>query len=187
MVRSLQIFTIILLSYLLTVFIVHFCIAPVQSALFSSGYFGGGSLLFLPHGVRIMATWCVRSEAVLPLFLGEAIAWVIFGATSTNTILLSALVGSISVLLVFEMFKLANVNLYYGGRIAFTWRLAIVIAFVSSCLNSVGHAYALSLLIPEYDIFIEISKYVVGDVLGTFVTFLIGMQILRFMRLKKGL
>ena len=86
----------------------------------------------------------------------------------------------------FAMFKLANVNLYYGGEIQFTWRLAIVIAFVSSCLNSVGHTFALSLSIPDYNIFVEISKFVVGDVLGTFVTFLVGMHILRIIRLQKG-
>ena len=84
------------------------------------------------------------------------------------------------------MFRLANVNLYYGGQIQFTWRLAIVVAFVSSCLNSVGHSFALSLSVPDYDIFLEISKFVIGDVLGTFVTFLIGMQIVRFVRLQKG-
>ena len=146
----------------------------------------GASLLFLPHGVRIMATWCFRFQAVIPLFWGEAIAWLIFGATNINLIFLSALVGSLSVLIVFEMFRLANVNLYYGVQIQFTWRLAIVVAFVSSCLNSVGHSFALSLSVPDYDIFLEISKFVIGDVLGTFVTFLFGMQIVRFVRLQKG-
>ena len=184
--RSLQIFAVILSAYLLTVLFVHFCIAPFQSVIFFPYYLGGASLLFLPHGVRIMATWCVRAEAVLPLFIGEVIAWVIFGATSIGSIFLSALVGSLSVLLVFEMFKLANVNLYYGGEIQFTWRLAIVIAFVSSCLNSVGHTFALSLSVPDYNIFVEISKFVVGDVLGTFVTFLVGMHIVRIVRLQKG-
>ena len=181
-----QVFALILLGYLITVLFVHFCVAPIQSFLFSANYFGGASLLFLPHGVRIMATWCFRFQAVIPLFWGEAIAWLIFGATNINLIFLSALVGSLSVLIVFEMFRLANVNLYYGGQIQFTWRLAIVVAFVSSCLNSVGHSFALSLSVSDYDIFLEISKFVIGDVLGTFVTFLFGMQIVRFVRLQKG-
>ena len=184
--RYFQICAVILFAYLATVLFVHFCVTPVQSVLFSSYYLGGASLLFLPHGVRIMATWCVKSQAILPLFLGEAIAWIIFGATNTTLILLSALVGSLSVLIVFEMFKAAKVNLYYGGQIQFTWRLAIVIAFVSSCLNSVGHSFAISLSIPDYNIFLEISKFVIGDVLGTFVTFLLGMQVVRFVRLQRG-
>lgn len=54
-----------------------------------------------------------------------------------------------------------------------------------------GHSFgwfcfALYLSVPDYDIFLEMLKFVIGDVLGTFVTFLFGMQIIRFVRLQKG-
>ena len=64
--------------------------------------------------------------------------------------------------------------------------LMIVLAFVSSYLNSVEHSSALSSLVPECDIFQEISKFEIVAALVTFFTFLFRMRIVRFVLLQQG-
>jgi len=63
-------FAVIALAYTLGYLLVNYIVAPVQY-LYLSRDFTVGSLLFIPHGIRVLAVWLCGSRAILPLIIAE--------------------------------------------------------------------------------------------------------------------
>ncbi len=68
-------FVIIVLAYIVGYLVVDFIVAPVQY-LYLSRDFTVGSLLFIPHGIRVLAVWLCGSRAILPLIIAELLCTV---------------------------------------------------------------------------------------------------------------
>jgi hypothetical protein len=67
-----------------------------------------------------------------------------------------------------------------------TWRLLLLVGFISSLLNSIGHNYILSgELLPEHT-FLTLATFVIGDTVGTVFCFVTLMILFRYFRSSDG-
>ena len=147
-------FVIIVLAYIVGYLVVDFIVAPVQY-LYLSRDFTVGSLLFIPHGIRVLAVWLCGSRAILPLIISELLCTVLLWQpdVAISTSLGSAMVGGLCVYLTFEVFRLAGIEMRPDGKdSALTnWRSLILLASIASVFNSVGKQIFFGSLAPLAD------------------------------------
>ena len=162
--------------------LVEFVVAPIQHQFVSSTVMAG-SLMFIPHGIRVLAVWLCGARALLPLifaeFVGSIFLWqpdlgldVLFG---------SSMAGGLCVYLTFELFRLAGIEMRPDGKdSALTnWKSLILLASIASVLNSIGKQIFFGSLAPLTDEIISIAMFWVGDTLGTFACLLLLIGIRR--------
>lgn len=136
------------------------------------------SLLFLPHGIRVLSFWLFGWWAAIYLipptylmFVLSAQSGILLDPWSPLGNILACLVGFLVVKAVFPA------QASEGGMP--NWKYLALVALVSSVLNSVGmtvlHADEPNLLLA--------SGYLIGDMAGFFVCFFILMYAFRFVRL----
>jgi hypothetical protein len=175
-------FAVIFIAFVLAYALVDFVVEPIQHQ-FLSGSVMAGSLLFIPHGIRVLSVWLCGARALLPLiaaeFLGGIFLWqpdvgldVLFG---------SSMVGGLGVYLTFEVFRLAGIEMRPDGKdSALTnWRSLILLASIASVFNSIGKQIFFGSLAPLTDEIISIAMFWVGDTLGTFACLLLLIGIRR--------
>jgi hypothetical protein len=174
-------FLIIALAYTVGYLLVDYIVAPVQY-LYLSRDFTVGSLLFIPHGIRVLAVWLCGSRAILPLIIAEFLCTVILWQpdVAISTSLGSSMVGGLCVYLTFEVFRLAGIEMRPDGKdSALTnWRSLILLASIASVFNSVGKQIFFGSLVPLADEILILGIFWVGDTLGTFacLILLIGIR-----------
>ena len=175
-------FAVIFIAFVLAYALVDFVVEPIQHQFLSSSVMAG-SLLFIPHGIRVLSVWLCGARALLPLiaaeFLGGIFLWqpdvgldVLFG---------SSMVGGLGVYLTFEVFRLAGIEMRPDGKdSALTnWRSLILLASIASVFNSIGKQIFFGSLAPLTDEIISIAMFWVGDTLGTFACLLLLIGIRR--------
>ena len=175
-------FAVIFIAYVLAFALVDFVVEPLQR------YFVNvttimGSLLFVPHGIRVLAVWLCGVRAVFPLIAAELFSCIliwepVFGL---DVFLGSAMVGGLCVYLTFEVFRLAGIELRPDGKdSALTnWKSLILIASIASVFNSVGKQIFFGSLAPLTDEIVSIAMFWIGDTLGTFACLLLLIGIRR--------
>jgi hypothetical protein len=175
-------FLIIALAYIVGYLVVDFIVAPVQY-LYLSRDFTVGSLMFIPHGIRVLAVWLCGSRAILPLIIAELFCTVILWQpdVAISTSLGSSMVGGLCVYLTFEVFRLAGIEMRPDGKdSALTnWRSLILLASIASVFNSVGKQIFFGSLVPLADEILILGIFWVGDTLGTFACLLLLIGIRR--------
>jgi hypothetical protein len=175
-------FVIIVLAYIVGYLVVDFIVAPVQY-LYQSRDFTVGSLLFIPHGIRVLAVWLCGSRAILPLIIAELFCTVILWQpdVALSTSLGSSMVGGLCVYLTFEVFRLSGIEMRPDGKdSALTnWRSLILLASIASAFNSVGKQIFFESLAPLADQVLIIAVFWIGDTLGTFACLLLIIGIRR--------
>ena len=136
------------------------------------------SLLFLPHGIRVLSFWFLGWRAALYLLPAAYLMMVVSEQAGISLDLWSPLGNLLACLLGFLFAKATFPDLASKRGIP-NWIYFGIIALFSSLFNSVGmtalHAQELNLLIA--------TGYVVGDMAGFFACFLILMYAFRFARL----
>lgn len=174
----LLIFTVFFLSFGL----VQFITSPLQQVFLSAAVMPG-SLFFIPHGIRVVATWLCGARAVVPLILAELFGTMVLWqpAIDFNAMAGSSIVGGLCVYCVFEVFRLAGINLYNDGehRTLVNWKLLIIIASIASVLNSAGKKIFLGDVPSELGDLPILTLFWVGDTLGVFLCLLIMILIKR--------
>ena len=128
------------------------------------------SILFLPHGVRIISAWLLGPVAILGLYPAHILCFWIFNNFSfAPEMLLLCIPGAICAPLAFELFRVCGLNLYPGSY-AFDglfWRRLLIVTIVASMLNSMlttSYYFA----VDDVDIVPELlTRFLIGDVLGT--------------------
>ena len=110
-------FAVIALAYIVGYLLVDYIVAPIQY-LYLSRDFTVGSLLFVPHGIRVLAVWLCGSRAILPLIIAELLCSVLLWQpdVAISTSLGSSMVGGICVYLTFELFRLAGIEMHPKGK-----------------------------------------------------------------------
>ncbi|MDG1102305.1 MAG: hypothetical protein P8N75_02805 [Ascidiaceihabitans sp.] len=175
-------FLIIVLAYTVGYLVVDFIVAPVQY-LYLSRDFTVGSLLFIPHGIRVLAVWLCGSRAILPLIIAELFCTVMLWQpdVALSTSLGSSMVGGLCVYLTFELFRLAGIEMRPDGKdSALTnWRSLILLASIASVFNSVGKQIFFGSLAPLADEVLILGIFWIGDTLGTFACLLLLIGIRR--------
>ena len=175
-------FMVIVLAYIVGYLVVDFIVAPVQY-LYLSRDFTVGSLLFIPHGIRVLAVWLCGSRAILPLIIAELLCTVLLWQpdVAISTSLGSAMVGGLCVYLTFEVFRLAGIEMRPDGKdSALTnWRSLILLASIASVFNSVGKQIFFGSLVPLADEILILGIFWIGDTIGTFACLLLLIGIRR--------
>ena len=112
----LQTFGIVIVAYMLAHGLTAWLITPVQ-ALLLPDVTDFASLAYLPHGVRVLATWLLGPIAFVPLALGAFLSELMFTPSDVSqatqpVILLSIVAGAAASPLAFEMMRGFGFNLY---------------------------------------------------------------------------
>ena len=175
-------FAIIFMAFVLAFVLVDFVVEPVQRY-FVSVTAITGSLLFIPHGIRVLAVWLCGVRAILPLILAEFLGGVFLWQPDVglDVLLGSSMVGGLCVYLTFELFRIAGIEMRPDGKdSALTnWKSLILIASIASVFNSIGKQIFFGSLAPLTDEIISIAMFWIGDTLGTFACLLLLIGIRR--------
>lgn len=146
------------------------------------------SLLYLPHGVRVLVTWLYGWKAVPVLAVSAALCEYLFTPLPfeqiiSPTMLLSFAVGACSAYLSFEVFRISGVDLYAGQVRRMAWKWLLLVGAVASVLNSVGQTIVFAGLIFPGDFSAVLVVYAVGDLIGLAVSMMLMMLIFRYIRI----
>jgi hypothetical protein len=175
-------FAVIFISFVLAYALVDFVVEPIQHQ-FLSGSVMAGSLLFIPHGIRVLAVWLCGASALLPLIFAEFVGGIFLWQPDLGLDVLfgSSMVGGLGVYLTFELFRLAGIEMRPDGKdSALTnWKSLILIASIASVFNSVGKQIFFGSLAPLTDEITSIAMFWIGDTLGTFACLLLLIGIRR--------
>ena len=175
-------FAVIFISFVLAYALVDLVVEPVQHQFLSSSVMAG-SLLFIPHGIRVLAVWLCGVRAILPLiaaeFLGGIFLWQ--PDVGLDVLLGSSMVGGLCVYLTFEVFRLAGIEMRPDGKdSALTnWKSLILLASIASVFNSIGKQIFFGSLAPLTDEVLILAMFWIGDTLGTFACLLLLIGIRR--------
>ena len=179
-------FAVIFVAFVFAFALVDFVVAPVQHYFVSSSTMAG-SLLFIPHGIRVLAVWLCGVRAILPLiaaeFLGGIFLWQ--PDVGLDVLLGSSMVGGLCVYLTFELFRLAGIELRPDGKDSAlaNWKSLILLASIASVFNSIGKQIFLWKPCAITDEILILAMFWIGDTLGTFACLLLLIGIRRRFRL----
>ena len=178
-------FAVIFIAYLIAFAIVHFVVEPVQRYFVSSSTIVS-SLLFVPHGIRVIAAWLCGVRAILPLILAEFLGsmWLWQPDVGTSVVLGSSMVGGLCVYLTFEVFPLDRIELQSGGKDSglTNWKSLILLAGIASIFNSIGKQIFFENLAPLADEILIVSMFWMGDTVGTLACLLLLISVRRRFR-----
>lgn len=136
------------------------------------------SLLFVPHGVRILAFYFYVWKAVFYLLPSSYLCWALSNHSGADLDPLSPVISTTSC---YVGFKAASLFTYLRDR-KFTlklWKFLIFAGATSSLANGIG----LSLLQHQGTEFVSLIGYMIGDISGLIVCLLVLMYAFRFARL----
>ena len=148
------------LAYIvLFIFQQHF-IFPLQQQFFNFGVLSG-SLLFLPHGVRVLSV-LLGGIWILPGLLIGHLVTAIYHLEILNytEVFLRAILSLLSIYLPYYLLNLKNISL----------RNIFILAILSSLLNSIFQSLYLQISMINLNPYL-IFSFLIGDLLGSLVLF----------------
>ncbi|MHC9235770.1 hypothetical protein ACX9MO_08985 [Pseudooceanicola sp. 502str34] len=186
--KLLQNFVVVIGAYILAHGLTDFLITPLQMRLLPD-VTAFASLVYLPHGVRVLTTWLMGRIAFLPLAVGAFFSEVLFTpveiSSATDPVILTSIaVGAASSIAAFEVLRLLGLSLYAGQARRVNWRWLLLVGAMASVINSVGQAVVFSGVILSETFALVMLTYALGDLIGLSVTALVLMLIFRWMRLR---
>ena len=175
-------FAVIFISFVLAYALVDFVVEPIQHQFLSDSVMAG-SLMFIPHGIRVLAVWLCGARALLPLIFAEFVGGIFLWQPDLGLDVLfgSSMVGGLCVYLTFEVFRLAGIEMRPDGKdSALTnWKSLILLASIASIFNSIGKQIFFDSLAPLTDEVLILAMFWIGDTLGTFACLLLLIGIRR--------
>jgi hypothetical protein len=182
-----QSFLIIVAAYVLCHGITTFVVKPVQE-LFIPHVTIFASLIYLPHGVRVLATWMMGWRAIIPLLIGAYLSNLLFTpaevrAATDPVILQSIMVGALSAYAAFGLMKIFGRDIAANGGRSMDWKWLLIVGAMASVLNSVGQSIVFSGMIFPDQAFVALVIFAFGDLAGLAVNMLVLLLIFRWIRL----
>ena len=180
-------FLTIILAYLLCHGLVALLVTPVQSMVLPEMTVFA-SLVYLPHGVRVLATWAYGWKAIPALAIGAGLSSLVFSSSEDLNLLEPALleglmVGAASAYVAFELIRLLGYNGYFGHAAKLNWKGLIAIGTLSSIVNSLGQTLVYSGLIGLDRVSNALAIYAIGDLAGLVLCMIALMFIFRWLRI----
>jgi hypothetical protein len=173
------------IGYIISMILVKSLIVPVQQT-YLPMITTFAALIFPLHGVRVISAWLFGGWSILYLFIANCVMHVVLTPDAEFTLksfYAWCLVSSVAWFSL-ELFRMSGLNLYRSTRAISTktWRHLMLIAFVSSIINSLGHNIIFAGdILPENSLPTMLA-FMVGDTLGTFVCFFALMLVFRVFR-----
>ena len=183
---SKEVFAIVFIAYCACYFFVSFVVTPIQMAagLPQTNY---ASLLFLPHGIRVLSIWLYKGRAVIPLFCGHLFIYVLFWLGEVSlTSLAVVFVGTFCAPLAFTLIGWIGFDVSVGNTKIIHWRSILLMGFIASIINSLGNSFILSPNIDPSLHLLTAATYLFGDTMGVFVLLLIMLFGFRLTREYRG-
>ena len=144
------------------------------------------ALIFPLHGVRVITAWLFGGSSIFYLFIANCVMHLVLTPDAEFTLksfYAWCLVSSVA-WFSFEIFRMNGINLYRSAQSISTktWRQLMLIAFLSSIVNSLGHNIIFAGdILPENNLPTMLA-FMVGDTLGTLACFFTLMLVLRLLR-----
>ena len=177
-------------AYIVAMLFVNSVVVPLQNSLVP-GVTSFAALLFPAHGIRVLSAWLFGWKSIPYLVCATLAADILLTSQFTaanlqlaSTTLLTSSVAWVSL----QILLVGGIKIKVGERHVSlsTWRLLLLVGFISSLLNSFGHNYILSgELLPEYT-FLTLAAFVIGDTTGTVFCFATLMILFRYFRRSDG-
>lgn len=183
LVTELELTVAVALAYVGAMVVVAYGVKLVQDSLYDHPLLVP-SLVFLPHGVRILAAFLVGARSIIPLAVGTliGISLGLDGSTDPSMILIPGIFCSY---LAFKIFELSGVAFKPGFSSSRQWRGLVLVSFVAALINGLGIVLILVLSgLDEGEVLPRLFVYVVGDTVGAFVLLWGMMRLGRLYRLK---
>lgn len=183
-------FCVVIVAHILAHGLTAFVVTPLQAQVLPD-VTSFASFAYLPHGVRILATWLLGPMAAVPLFLGAWSSVLIFDGgipdfAMSSTILMSCLVGALSGPAAFEATRLLGRNLYARHKPGVHWGWLLAVGVLASFFNAIGQSVVfLGRIVPEASATI-FAAYTIGDTMGLVVATLCLMLLFRWIRIASG-
>ncbi len=173
----------IVACYLLTFVLVNQVVFPAQQSILPS-ISQYAALVFLPHGVRVIATWLYREKAILPLLIAHLILYRAYYWNGTDTAknMVAVLAGSLCVFIAIQLFRFSRIDISLANMTISHWRSLILLGFVSSIFNTAGNMLALGDAMSSELHLNVVATFIIGDTLGTIACLLILMFGFRLLR-----
>jgi len=174
---TLTTFVIVSFAYIISHALTTGFVTPLQST-FLAGVSNKIGLLFLPHGVRIIAIYYYGWRATLLLLPASYLMWflTVYGGEidlSMYAPIVSLVACWIGVTVAKTVFEERSKMLDLSA-----WKFLIVAGAAGSLLNGIG----LSLMQHDGQVGLSILGYMIGDVAGLFASLFILIYIFRFVR-----
>ena len=164
------------LSCLMMLFVTEF-IVPIQSY-FLPELTLFAALVFPLHGIRVISAWLFGWYSVIYLFIANIFVFFLlsrheeslYGLLSVQSIMAWVLVSVICIF-TFDLLRVSGVDAKTNiGKInKDAWKLIVLVGFISSVFNSLGHNLIFtSNIMPENSLRL-IFAFLIGDTTGTVV------------------
>ena len=164
------------LSCLMMLFVTEF-IVPIQSY-FLPELTLFAALVFPVHGIRVISAWLFGWYSVIYLFIANIFVFFLlsrheeslYGLLSVQSIMAWVLVSVICIF-TFDLLRVSGVDKKTNiGKInKDAWKLIVLVGFISSVFNSLGHNLIFtSNIMPENSLRL-IFAFLIGDTTGTVV------------------
>jgi hypothetical protein len=169
--------TVVSLAYLAAFIVTFEILMPVQ-ALFFPEFSSRASLLFLPHGVRVLSAWLLGWRSVLALLPGVIIVFVYFaGLGALEPSRLAGIAIAVTVpAACFYLLRRMGWDLRPAPGRKPCWICIMIAGLLISFFTSPLTNYALGSGLEDY------IAYLIGDVFGLFFLMLMLMLIFRLLR-----
>ena len=181
---------------IITIFAMGFVteiVLPLQGAIFPN--VGTLAALIMPiHGIRVLCAWMYGWWSVIYLFVSNIATALFYWLIASNAphieftserLMAWALVSVVAIIsfsaLTLTGLEITSIKEKINNK---TWRQLILVAIISSVLNSLGHTFIFSgqfVVVGERN---AILTYIIGDTLGTVVCFAVLIVLFRFVRLR---
>ena len=170
-------FVIVSFAYIISYALTTGFVSPLQST-FLAGVSDKIGLLFLPHGVRIIAIYYYGWRAIFLLLPASYLMW--FLTVYGGEIGLSIYAPIVSLVACWLGVTLAKAAFEERSKMLdmSAWKFLIVAGAAGSLLNGIG----LSFLQHDSQVGLSILGYMIGDVAGLFTSLLILIYVFRFMK-----
>ena len=180
-------FAVIVIAYVASYGLTASLITPIQSKVLPeiTVY---ASLMYLPFGVRVLATMFLGWRAIIPLMIGVRAAGMLLGPDPIAywpdmLLLMSIVVGETCAYIAFEVFRLAGRNAYSIGNQPPHWKRVVLVGVLASVINSAGQTIVFGrfsdIMHPDGTFLV----YLLGDVIGLVAMMTLLMFIFRWIRL----
>ena len=177
MKEHIQNFLIVSVAYITAYSLTLGFVSPLQQMLLSN-VISELSVLFLPHGVRVLAFYLLGWRAIIYLLPASYLMMLL---TAQTGITLNSWAPVVSIIGCYVGFTV--ITRFFPERAPHRqfprWQYFGLIALLSSVINSLGNTL---LLKHELDVFVA-TGFLFGDMAGFFVCLLILMHAFRFVRL----
>lgn len=127
-----------------------------------------GSLIFLPHAVRVLSAWLLGPKSLFALVPAELLMHQFYASTEYQQgfTFLIPLFSSFSAVFAFELMRLMKLDVYPKMEGITGWRSVMFAGALASVFNSISGAYLKGEAYSPTEVFDVIARHFVGDVIG---------------------